>query len=210
VESEEAKASLPGRWWRRILRWTETLASGKRGLWGIGIATALESSIVPFPVELFLIPAFVAYPKRVWRIATAALLGAMVGSAAFYLVGWALYDSVGLWLIDFFGIEARMQAFETDVRQHGFWIVFAISFLPLPLQVATLGSGAFGYAFLPFMAAIVLSRALRFHGLGALTLWFGPRVETFLTEAPLWQKLLLTVFMAGSIALVVWLSSYIA
>jgi membrane protein DedA with SNARE-associated domain len=70
----------------------------------------------------------------------------------------------------------------------------------LPLQVATLGSGAVGYDFGAFLAAIVLSRALRFYGLTALVLLFGEPVLHFIVHL---SPVLKVVAAMASLAVVV-------
>lgn len=178
--------------WQRIETATKRLATGRHGPWGIAVATFLESSVIPVPVELFLVPAFLSDRARAWHYATAALLGCLAASAAFYGIGWLVFDTLGQSLVAYLNIEDRMAAFEQDIQQMGFWLIFLISFLPLPLQVATLGSGAFAYPFVPFLIAIALSRLARFHGLAALTLILGSRAERALRHrSPLWKPVIL-------------------
>lgn len=188
------------------MRAMSALTQGRRGLAGLTAAAALESSVLPFPLELFLVPAFLSDRRRAWLMATAALVGCLAASVALYLVGWLLFDGFGQALIDLLGIEEAFASLRTRLERQGFWIIAAISVLPLPLQAATLASGAVGYPFWPFLLAVAISRVTRFHGLAALTLIAGPAIQRFL-ERRSWPMRLGA--LAASLALVggmlVWL-----
>jgi len=181
-------AAWIGRRWRAVERGTQRLIGGQRGLWGVGFATFLESTVLPVPIELFLFSAYLADQRRAWTLATAALAGSLVGAALFYGLGAWLYDSVGTTLIAQLGLEQDLKDFQKDMQDGGFWLIFSAALLPVPLQVATLGSGALSYPFLPFLAAIGLSRFCRFHGLAALTKLAGQRIRPWLAnKSPVWR-----------------------
>lgn len=192
-------------WWKRLRERVKYLSEGRRGLLGVFTAAFLESSVFPFPIELFLIPAFLAQRRRAMLLATAALAGCLAASAAFYAVGWLIYEGTGAALADFLGIERELHQFGRELGQYGFWLVFAISLLSVPIQVATLGSGIFGYSFPLFLLAILTSRMIRFHGLALLTLLFGGTVERFLARrSPAWTIAGL-VLSLGVLGLITWL-----
>jgi len=70
---------------------------------------------------------------------------------------------------DFADLEAKFQ-------DGGFWMVFAISIAPIPMQIAALAAGAASYPVWMFLIAILASRALRYYGLWLLVLGFGAGV----------------------------------
>ena len=57
-----------------------------------------------------------------------------------------------------------------------FLAVFLVSFLPAPMQLATLGAGIAEGNFLVFMLAIAASRGLRYGGLAVLALFLGRKL----------------------------------
>lgn len=156
------------------------MASGRRGLWGVCLGAFLESSIIPFPFEVILVGAILSDRSRAWYFATSAVVGCLLASAALYGMGALLSDAIGMEIASLLGMADALGDFrdrlEDDAFWQGFWLIFAISFLPLPLQAATLGGGLAEFPFFPFLAAIALSRSLRFHGLTAITLLAGPRI----------------------------------
>lgn len=169
---------------KRIKEWITTMASGRRGLFGVSIAAFLESSFLPFPLEALLIPAFHTAKARAWLLAAAALTGCFVAAVAFYLLGTFLQDAVVTRIADYLEITDALGTFYSRLNDNGFWVVFTISLLPAPVQVATLGSGAAGYSFMMFALAILSSRFVRFFGLAALVIFFGEKVERAVKKMP--------------------------
>lgn len=152
------------------------MAEGPAGLEAMFLIGFLESSIVPVPIEIVLAPLAVWQRKRVWVLTSSALAGCMVACILFYFLGMYFEKTVGEELIALMGWESHMAAFKAELEHRGFWLVASISLFPLPLQVATLGSGMFGYSFGWFFLAILLTRAIRFYGFVALIHLFGPPV----------------------------------
>ena len=98
----------------------------------------------------------------------------MLACVLFYFLGMYFGKTIGQDVITLLGLESHLAEFEADVQHRGFWLVASISLFPLPLQVATLGSGMFHYSFWGFFVAILLTRAIRFYGFVALVLlWDG-------------------------------------
>lgn len=141
------------------------LAAGKRGLGGIAVASFLETTIIPIPVEVIVAPLMAASRRRGMAIATATLVGSVIGAVALYLLSWGLFDHVVAPMIDWRGLHDDFYKIEQQFRSGGFWLVFVISITPAPMQLAALAAGVTGYSFPLFVAAIVLSRALRYYGL---------------------------------------------
>ncbi len=189
---------------KKLLTKLDQIIKGKYATWGIFVAGFLESSFLPVPLEVILVPAFLKNRKRAWIYATLALAGCLLAAATFYAIGALLYGSIGQDIVQILKIEDQMGKFQRNIQVNGFWLVATISLFPLPIQVATLGSGAFGYSFLPFMAAILGTRLLRYHGLAAITLLVGPGILDFLkNSSPLWTialtiaAILLLIVLAG-------------
>ena len=145
---------------------------------------------------------------RAWQFATAALAGCLLASAMFYGIGALLYQAFGETLAQWLGYADGAANFRERLQGEGvwqgFWAIFAVSFLPMPLQVATLGSGIVGYPFVFFIAAVATSRFLRFHGLAALTLFAGPQLKAWMGGlSPVTRGVL--VVGVGSVVAATWL-----
>jgi membrane protein YqaA with SNARE-associated domain len=176
--TEHKKPKLAGikNIWSESQRRLAKLAEGRRGLGGISVASFLETTIIPIPIELIVAPIMAASRTRGFIIATVTLLGSVAGALALYLLAWALFDDLAQPLIDMLGGQAEFDELEAKFEEGGFWVVFAISLTPVPMQIAALAAGAASYPIWLFVIAITASRAIRYYGLLALVLGFGAGV----------------------------------
>lgn len=154
--------------------WTTRLSHSAFGLAGLSFA---ESTVVPIPLETVVVPLMVGHPRRALKIALAIWLGCLVGATLFYGVGFLLADPVVHPVLSAVGLEDDFQKIADDLSGEGFfWTIFLVSFSPVPMQLATLGAGTVGGNPLVFIAAIALSRGLRYFGLAILAQIVGTRI----------------------------------
>lgn len=186
----------------RLKIWIEDMATGRRGLFGVTLASFLESSVLPFPIEALLVPTFHMAKSRAWILASAALVGCILAAISFYFVGVFLQDAVIDRLADYLTITEDLNGFYERLNKNGFWVIFLVSLLPAPIQIATLGSGVAGYPFELFVLAVLCSRMLRYYGLVVLTLILGDKVEGIIRRAPRHVMVIGSVMV---LALAVWL-----
>ena len=62
---------------------------------GVAAASALESTVVPVPFEILLIPVMQGHRSRIFYFSLMALLGCVLGALLGYLFGYALYETLG-------------------------------------------------------------------------------------------------------------------
>ena len=154
--------------------WTERLARHRSGLAALSFA---ESTVVPIPLETIVAPLMVGHHRHATTIALAIWLGCLAGALLFYGLGLWLFDPVVRPALDWLGLLEDFEEMSADLEQSGFfWTVFLVSFLPAPMQLATLGAGAVGGSLPVFLAAIAASRGLRYFGLALLARLVGPRI----------------------------------
>ena len=149
------------------------------GRWGVAALSAAESTILPVPLEAILIPLMVSAPRLALSLGLAALGGCLAGALLFYALGPWLFEPVvrpaleALGFMDAFrGVSARL----SDDSSF-FAAVLLISLSPIPMQIATLGAGAVHGPVWLFLAAIAISRGLRYLGLAVLARMLGHRLE---------------------------------
>lgn len=153
------------------------LARHRTGLAAISFA---ESTVVPIPLETVVVPLMVGHSKRALGIALVVWLGCLAGALLFYGLGLWLADPIVRPALAALGFERDFVALTERLGGGGlFWTVFLVSFSPAPMQLATLGAGAAGGNIFSFLAAIALSRGLRYFGLALLAQIVGPRVARF-------------------------------
>lgn len=133
----------------------------------------LETTVLPVPFELLLVPLMLRHRGMLWPIVLAALAGCMVGAFAGYAIGAFAFQTIGRTALQGLGAERAMEAFAQRFEDNGFLSVFLVGFTPVPVQVATLGAGFLNMSLAAFTAAMLLSRGLRYGGLGLLVFRFG-------------------------------------
>lgn len=181
----------------RTKQWFERLNGSKNMLWLLGTLSFLETIILPIPLELVLIPLMAANKHRIWLLATVTTVGCLIASLVGYSVGLLLFQTIGVWFIDFMGMQESYQAFQTFFDQYGFIAILSIGILPIPFQVAMITAGLSGYPVLLFALAALIARGLRYFGLAWLVHRFGSQVLL------LWKKqALVTSLVAGIVVLV--------
>lgn len=186
---------------KKALHWAEHLTDEGAGRAKLALASFLESTVVPIPLEILVAPLMVARPKSSLRVAWAIWLGCLAGAALFYLVALLLYGPVVAPALEAVGWTGALEQLRERLGEQGvFAAVFLISLTPVPFQVATLGAGASGANFAVFMAAVALSRGIRYFGLAALAWWLGPQINHILSS-PKWK-----IGAGAVLLLVIWIA----
>jgi len=133
----------------------------------------LESIVFPFPQEVFMIPMMASDRDRIFKIAWFALLGSLLGAIAAYFIGMYLFESIGMYILNLYGLHETFTNFSNQVSEYGFLYVFVGGFTPVPFKIVTLSSGFIGINFLIFIAASIISRSIRFFLIGYIIWKFG-------------------------------------
>ena len=186
----------------RLLRLGQRLIQSRHALWGLTLASFLESTVIPIPLEALLIPMMQARRRQMFLFALLALLGCLAGAALGYAAGLWLFDALGDQLIAWFSTPEQFERARQAMESRGFWFVLSVGVTPVPFQTAMLVSGATGFSFGLFMLASALARGLRYFGLALLVYWAGDQAETLFRRHTRWvSAILLVVFV-----LILWLS----
>ncbi len=77
------------------------MAGHRHALWVLAAVAFIESSVFPVPPDVLLIPMVLAARERAWRIAAVATVASVVGGGLGYLIGSALFETVGRPLLEF-------------------------------------------------------------------------------------------------------------
>jgi len=146
----------------------------------LGLVSFAESSFFPIPPDVMLIPMVLARPERAWRIAAIATAASVLGGIAGYAIGYFLYETVGLWLIQLYGLAEKAEAFRRGYEEWGLLIVLVAGFSPLPYKVVTIASGAAAFDPFVFTWASIVSRGARFFLVAVLLRLFGSVIRNFI------------------------------
>jgi membrane protein YqaA with SNARE-associated domain len=165
---------------RRLYDWVMNLAGHRNAEPALAGVAFIESSVFPIPPDVMLMPMVYARPTRAFRYAAVATVASVLGGLLGYAIGFFLYETVGRTILEFYGFTEQFDVFALNYNEHGAAIVFFAGLTPFPFKVITIASGVTGLGLLPFVAASVAARGLRFFLVCGLIYWFGPPVRVFI------------------------------
>ena len=186
---------------RRLYDWFVAAASKPYASWMMGTVSFVESSFFPIPPDVMLIPMALARPDRAWHYATLCTWTSVLGGLVGYGIGALLYDSVGQWLIAFYGYGEKVEAFREAYNQYGALIILLKGLTPIPYKIVTITSGFAGYNIFLFVLLSIVARGMRFYFIAWLISRYGPRARVILEERlGFWVTIGAIVFVVGIIA----------
>lgn len=156
---------------------TLALSAHRHAGWGLAFVSFIESSFFPIPPDLMLIPMVLAERSKAWAYAAICTSASVAGALLGYLIGYALWESIGQPVIGFYNGDAAFAKFTEFYDIWGGWIVLAAAISFLPYKVATIASGVAGLALVPFLLASIVGRGARFFAVAALIYFFGPQMR---------------------------------
>ncbi len=181
-EADDRGSQGPRRKRDRAKATAKRLAESRRAQPLLVWLSFLEATLVPIPLEAVLVPYMLLRREMVWRIAALALAGFLAASVLGYALGALAFDTAGIWLIEAAGWQDGLDQAQSLFDRYGFWALVLIGVMPVPSQLAMLLGGAFHYPLPWFVAAMGLSRAIRYFGLAALVVWLGPKAARALEQ----------------------------
>jgi membrane protein YqaA with SNARE-associated domain len=167
---------------QRLYHWTMGLAGHRHALWVLAAIAFIESSVFPVPPDVLIIPMVLAARAQAWRIAAVATVASVIGGGLGYVIGAALFETLGRPLLEFYGQMDSFEEFRRVYDEWGAWIVAGAGFTPFPYKVVTIASGVADLDPVIFMAASAVSRGARFFLVAALLWRFGPPIRGFIEK----------------------------
>ena len=140
------------------------------------VYSALESIIIPIPVDPLLVAVVLAKSGAWRRIAFTCTVASVVGGAG----GWALGAFLGPHIHELIGnlpvalvAPSAFAAVEAGFAEFGLILVFLGAFSPLPYKVIAVSAGIGGFGLLPFLLMSFIGRGLRFGVVAAIARHHG-------------------------------------
>src|SRR5262245_58940277 len=152
----------------RAYKWTMRMASHERAGHALFWVSFAESSFFPVPPDAMLIPMVLANRANAWRYAAIATVASVLGGIVGYAIGYFLYETLGLWVINLYGLATRAEAYRAAYNQWGLWIILIKGLTPIPYKLVTIASGAAAFDFWVFIAASIATRGGRFFMVAAV------------------------------------------
>jgi membrane protein YqaA with SNARE-associated domain len=165
---------------RRIYDWTMRAASDRKASHALFWVAFAESSFFPIPPDVMLVPMVVANRAKAWAYAAIATVGSVLGGIVGYAIGYFLYETLGLWVINLYGLATQAEAYRAAYADWGLWIILIKGLTPIPYKLVTIASGAAAFSFWVFIAASIVTRGVRFFAVAGLLYWFGAPIREFI------------------------------
>src|SRR3712207_5399075 len=165
---------------KQLYNWTLSLAARPAAPYALGAVSFAESSFFPVPPDVMMVPMALARPRSAWFYALITTLTSVLGGLAGYAIGALLYDSVGTWLFQVYGLTEGAEAFRQAYAEYGHWIILLKGLTPIPYKLVTITSGFAGYDLFWFIVLSIITRGARFFMLAALLKRFGGPIKDVL------------------------------
>ncbi len=195
---EGRKISLMERVYDRCMEWIQTPA----GLWVLFLIAVAESSFFPIPPDVFLIALCIAAPTKSFRYAAICAIGSVVGGVIGYGLGLGFMDTLGMRILDWYGLQEKYDVVQDLYRRYDAWAVGAAGFTPLPYKLFTITAGAFKIDFVTFFLVSLVARSARFFLVAGLIYRFGAPVQHFIRRYFNILSILFLVLLIGGFVLV--------
>ena len=111
--------------YRSIIAWGRT----EKALFILAFA---ESSFFPIPPDPILMNMTLAKPDRWKRYALITTLASVLGGIMGYVIGLALFESVGQWIIDTYNLQDEFTEIGEIFKDNGLVAIFAAAITPIP------------------------------------------------------------------------------
>ena len=128
-------------WHHRLYWWVLSWASHPQGTWALAALAFAESSFFPIPPDVMLVPMILARREQAYWIATVCTVSSVLGGVLGYAIGYFLYDSVGLWLVNLYGAHDAIGEFRAWYDHYGAWVILIKGLTPIPFKIVTIASG---------------------------------------------------------------------
>jgi len=163
---------------RRLYDWTLSLAARPSAPYALAAVSFAESSFFPVPPDVMLLPMMLARPDKAWAYALICTITSVLGGVFGYAIGALTYDTVGLALIEFYGLAGKVTEFQSWYDEYGALVILIAGLTPLPYKLITITSGFAGYSLVWFVVLSFAARGARFYFIGLLMSRFGPFIKS--------------------------------
>ena len=187
---------------RSLYNWTLKKAEHKYSSWILSIVSFSESSFFPIPPDVLLIPMIIAKRTKAWTYALICTLSSVIGGVAGYAIGFFLFNSIGILIVEFYHLSNSFNTFENYYKEYGIIIVLGAGFTPFPFKFITIASGVFSLNIFLFILTAFVARGLRFYLLACLLFIFGEKIKILIDKYFNILAVLFFILLLGSFMLI--------
>ena len=187
---------------KSLYNWTLKKAEHKYSSWILSIVSFSESSFFPIPPDVLLIPMIIAKRTKAWTYALICTLSSVIGGVAGYAIGFFLFNSIGILIVEFYHLSNSFNTFENYYKEYGILIVLGAGFTPFPFKFITIASGVFSLNIFLFILTAFIARGLRFYLLTSLLFIFGEKIKILIDKYFNILAVLFFILLLGSFMLI--------
>jgi membrane protein YqaA with SNARE-associated domain len=128
-------------------------------------------------------------------LALITTLASVLGGVLGYFLGAWLIDEIRPWLQSM-GWQGKYDMAVALYATYGAWALIVKGLTPFPYKIFTITAGAAGMPLLPFIAASLVGRAMRFFLVAGIVRWAGPALSEKLLKYVEWLGWALVIAVA--------------
>lgn len=187
---------------RGLYDWTLRLAAHRHAIRSMAAISFAESSFFPIPPDVMIVPMILARREQAWLIAAVCTVSSVAGGALGYAIGYFLYDTLGQWLMNLYGMSDGIEQFRAWYDKWGAAIILVKGLTPIPFKLVTIASGFAAFNFPLFLACALVTRGARFFLIAALLKRFGQPIQDFIERRLTLVGLLFLAALAAGFAVI--------
>lgn len=159
----------------RMITWAKHPRASKY----LAAVSFAESSFFPIPPDVMLLPMVLGKPLHAYQYALIATISSILGGVLGYLIGYFAFETIGMMIINYLGIQDGFTVVKTWFQTYGFYAVLLAGFTPIPYKLFTITAGLVKMNFPLFVLASLFGRGARFFLVALIMKTFGKKIEPF-------------------------------
>ena len=164
--------------YNKILEWS----SSRFAIFWLSLISFLESSILPYPIQDFLLASMsLKNRSKAFYFAAICTIASVLGGIAGYYIGVYAIVQIGPILANL-GYESKIELLKSYFITYDIWIILIAGFSPMPYKLFTITAGIVGMSIIPFIAFSLISRGARYLLIAFLVRKFGKRCDAWLNK----------------------------
>ena len=187
---------------KKTYNWTLEKAQHKNAKWYLSLISFAESSFFPIPPDILLIPMALASKAKALFYAFICTIFSVLGGILGYAIGYFFYNSVGIYIVDFYHLENSFNIFESYYKEFGILIVLGAGITPFPYKFITIASGVFGLNIFLFIIVSIIGRGLRFYLIAILLYFFGEKIKLIIDKYFNILTIVFFILLVGSVFII--------
>ena len=187
---------------KKTYNWTLEKAQHKNAKWYLSLISFAESSFFPIPPDILLIPMALASKAKALFYAFICTLFSVLGGILGYAIGYFFFNSVGIYIVEFYQLDNSFSVFENYYKELGILIVLGAGITPFPYKFITIASGVFGLNIFLFIIISIIGRGLRFYLIAILLYFFGEKIKLIIDKYFNILTIIFFILLVGSVFII--------